>query len=210
MQSPWLQVFVGGLRRQRPSLDRYRIILRELPSGNDFAAAVAEKLTEANRELWNASRLFGSLFSIKVANPSGELVKKRPDQYAPKVCDRGFGNEVRVQLRGVRHYFFLPEPKFGCQPAPFWLGAAAITLIFCFLGFLASRLLLCSPLAMSTSLDLLVTWELRHSPVTDAVGNAGMLEFVGLRSGDGERKNIPRHRDTKSILHRITTHPWLP
>jgi hypothetical protein len=33
-------------------------------------------------------------------------------------------------------------------------------LIFCFLGFLASRLLLCSPLAMSTSLDLFVTSEL--------------------------------------------------
>ena len=68
--------------------------------------------------------------------------------------------KVRLQLRGVRHYFFLPEPKVGCQPAPFWLGAAAITLIFCFLGFLASRLLLCSPLAMSTSLDLFVTSEL--------------------------------------------------
>ena len=68
--------------------------------------------------------------------------------------------KVRLQLRGVRHYFFLPEPKVGRQPAPFWLGAAAITLIFSFLGFLASRLLLCSPLAMSTSLDLLVTSEL--------------------------------------------------
>jgi len=52
-------------------------------------------------------------------------------------------------------YFFLPEPKVGCQPAPapFWLGAAAITLILSFLGFLASRLLLYSPLAMSISLD---------------------------------------------------------
>jgi hypothetical protein len=41
-------------------------------------------------------------------------------------------------------YFFLPDPKFGCQPAaaPFWLGAAAMVLIFSFLGFLDSRLLL--------------------------------------------------------------------
>src|SRR5438132_7575853 len=49
-------------------------------------------------------------------------------------------------------YFFLPDAKVGCQPAVFWLGAAAITLIFSFLGFLASRLPLCSPLAMSISL----------------------------------------------------------
>jgi hypothetical protein len=50
-------------------------------------------------------------------------------------------------------YFFLPDPRFGCHPtaAPFWLGAAAIVLIVAFLGFFFSRLLLCSPLAMSTS-----------------------------------------------------------
>ena len=43
-------------------------------------------------------------------------------------------------------YFFLPDPKFGCQPAdvPFWLGAAAIVLTFSFFGFFDSRL----PLAM--------------------------------------------------------------
>jgi hypothetical protein len=34
-------------------------------------------------------------------------------------------------------YFFLPSAKAGCHPAPFWLGAAAMTLIFFFLGFLA-------------------------------------------------------------------------
>jgi hypothetical protein len=49
-------------------------------------------------------------------------------------------------------YFFFPEAKLGCHPAVFWLGAAAIVLIFCFLGFLVSRLPLCSPLAMSLSL----------------------------------------------------------
>jgi hypothetical protein len=49
-------------------------------------------------------------------------------------------------------YFFLPDPKFGCQPAdaPFWLGAAAMVLIFSFLGFFVSRLLL----AMTVSLCL--------------------------------------------------------
>jgi len=47
-------------------------------------------------------------------------------------------------------YFLLSEARPGCHAA-FWLGAAAITLIFGFLGFLASRLPLCSPLAMSIS-----------------------------------------------------------
>jgi hypothetical protein len=51
----------------------------------------------------------------------------------------------------LRRYFFLPEPKVGCHPAAFWLGAAAIVLIFSFLGFLDSRLPFCSPLAMPVS-----------------------------------------------------------
>jgi hypothetical protein len=52
--------------------------------------------------------------------------------------------------RIVRRYFFFP--KSGCHDTVFWLGAAAIVLIFDFLGFLASRFPLCSPLAMSLSL----------------------------------------------------------
>ena len=48
-------------------------------------------------------------------------------------------------------HFFLSEPKFGCHPAVFWLGAAAIVLIFSFLGFFDSRFPLCS-LDMSLSL----------------------------------------------------------
>src|SRR5581483_7057879 len=51
-------------------------------------------------------------------------------------------------------YFFLPAPKLGCHPEAFWLGAAAMVLIFSFLGFLASRLPRCSPLAMPISLRL--------------------------------------------------------
>jgi len=52
-------------------------------------------------------------------------------------------------------YFFLPDPKVGCQPAvlPFWLGAAAIVFIFSFFGFLDSRL----PLAMSPSFGLMTS-----------------------------------------------------
>jgi hypothetical protein len=51
-------------------------------------------------------------------------------------------------------YLVLPDPNVGCQPAavPFWLGAAAIVLIFSFFGFFASRLPFCSRLAMTFSL----------------------------------------------------------
>src|SRR4051794_36034231 len=64
----------------------------------------------------------------------------------------------RIALRRrLRCYFFLPDAKPGCQPAAFWLGAAAIVLIFSFLGFLASRLPFCSPLAISISFGLMMT-----------------------------------------------------
>ena len=69
MQSPWLQVFVGGLRRRcrrvhhwiaigsfRESLQMARISRLRWP----------KKLTEGKSERWNASEL-GSLFTIKVA-----------------------------------------------------------------------------------------------------------------------------------------------
>jgi len=46
-----------------PSLDRYRIISREPPSGSDFAVTVAKKLTEANSELWNASVLWELVYN---------------------------------------------------------------------------------------------------------------------------------------------------
>jgi hypothetical protein len=60
---------------------------------------------------------------------------------------------VRQMMRQPsRYYFFLPEAKPGCHPPVFWLGAAAIVLIFSFLGFLASRLPFCLPLAMPISL----------------------------------------------------------
>jgi hypothetical protein len=65
----------------------------------------------------------------------------------------GLSDDVR-RFQPLRRYFFLPDAKLGCHPAVFWLGAAAIVLIFSFFGFLASRLPFCSPLAMSISLGL--------------------------------------------------------
>jgi hypothetical protein len=46
-----------------PSLDRYRIISREPPSGSDFAVTVAKTLTEAKSELWNASVLWELVYN---------------------------------------------------------------------------------------------------------------------------------------------------
>jgi hypothetical protein len=54
-------------------------------------------------------------------------------------------------LRQPQRYFFFPVFAVGCHPPAFWLGAAAIVLILSFFGFLVSRLLFCSPLAMSIS-----------------------------------------------------------
>jgi hypothetical protein len=74
----------------------------------------------------------------------------------------------RLKQQRVRRYpaayFFLPEGELGCHPPTFWLGAAAIVLIFCFLGFLTSRLPLRSPLAMSLSLKVFDTGRMPMSP----------------------------------------------
>jgi len=45
---------------------------------------------------------------------------------------------MRVPVARYAVPFFFPDPKLGCQlaVAPFWLGAAAMVLIFSFLGFL--------------------------------------------------------------------------
>ena len=64
----------------------------------------------------------------------------------------------QLQLGGIPDaqrrtvYFLLTELRVGCHVAAFWLGAAAITLIFSFFGFLASRLPFCWPFAMSIPL----------------------------------------------------------
>jgi len=65
------------------------------------------------------------------------------------------GERPEAPRAAASDYFFLPlDPGVGCHAAAFWLGAAAITLIFSFLGFLVSRLLLCWRLAMSTSIAI--------------------------------------------------------
>ena len=46
-----------------PSLDRYRIISREPPDGDDFAIAVAQKLTEGKSDFWNASELWELVYN---------------------------------------------------------------------------------------------------------------------------------------------------
>src|ERR1700756_1929700 len=68
-----------------------------------------------------------------------------------------YGSADNASDDASHFYFLLPSSKVGCHPALLWLGAAAMTLIFFFLGFLASRLLLCCPFAMSISLGLRTT-----------------------------------------------------
>src|SRR6202035_5304413 len=74
-------------------------------------------------------------------------------------------------------YFFLPDPKFGCQPAaaPFWLGAAAIVLTFSFFGFLDSRLPFCSPLAMPLSLGWVTGYHIRWQLAVFCQSLTGLL-----------------------------------
>ena len=80
-------------------------------------------------------------------------------------------------------YFFLVEPTPDCRlPTPFWLGAAAIVLILSFFGFLVSRLLRCSPLAMvlsrmlSTSLNAL-NWHKPSCLAKDSYRRSGEAPF---------------------------------
>jgi hypothetical protein len=86
-----------------------------------------------------------------------------------------YGSPDNASDDASHFYFLLPSAKVGCHPAPFWLGAAAMTLIFFFLGFLASRLLLCCPFAMSISLGLRTTqiemqnWSIRNQKVSSKI-----------------------------------------
>jgi hypothetical protein len=68
-------------------------------------------------------------------------------------CDHNLPGFSIALLQRFAFYFFFPDPNVGCQPAvaPFWLGAAAIVLIFSFFGFFDSRLPFCSPLAITFS-----------------------------------------------------------
>ena len=89
-------------------------------------------------------------------------------------------------------YFLLPSAKVGCHPAPFWLGAAAMTLIFFFLGFLGSRLLFCWPLAISTSLGL------RMMQIECRIGRIRSRKL----SSSSNRQDVSRSYLTLSLVFR--------
>ena len=118
-----------------------------VPDGVVTNAPIAERLGVA--EEWIVKRTGAR--ERHIAEPGQQPANTRPPRLSmlPKGSEMG-----QPRPTDICQHFFLPEPKVGCQPAPFWLGAAAITLIFSFLGFLVSRLLLCSPLAMSISLNV--------------------------------------------------------
>src|SRR5688572_19193280 len=91
-----------------------------------------------------------------ITGPRQALGDKR--QTGTRAADSAVPFSVRMARlvsspsHGSESYFFLPEAKPDCRlPTPFWLGAAAMVLIFSFFGFLVSRLLRCSPLAMPAS-----------------------------------------------------------
>src|SRR5258708_30051905 len=108
-------------------------------------------------------------------------------------------------LTSAARYFFLPEPKVGCHPAVFWLGAAAMVLIFSFLGFLVSRLPFCSPLAMSISLgyvagfvdDAVIECRISHRRIARrtfqrAVDLVGQFGFADLMKRGSHRRRLDR------------------
>src|SRR6516162_5457838 len=95
---------------------------------------------------------------------------------------RIYGSPNSASDDASHFYSLLPSAKVGCHPVPFWLGAAAMTLIFFFLGFLASRLLLCWPLAMSISLGL---------RTTQIECRSGQVRSQKLSSGS-DRRGVPR------------------
>jgi hypothetical protein len=70
--------------------------------------------------------------------PKPEVSARRRDTcFVPMSRNRQHGLALAIQIdqpapiaryhATVMSYFFLPDPKFGCQPAdaPLWLGAAA-------------------------------------------------------------------------------------
>src|SRR5260221_14496852 len=131
----------------------------------------------ANAQSANTARLVFIEFPLRAALPGATTTNKprAESRHANsfqisvvQLCERravgapaikGARPKGRKMLTSIARYFFLPEPKVGCHPAVFWLGAAAMVLIFSFFGFLVSRLPFCSPLAMSISL-----WSLLMTP----------------------------------------------
>src|SRR4029077_4810305 len=82
------------------------------------------------------------------AASAGTVTERRGESPSPGICYANPGLSPHVG-RGERSpYFFFAGPKSGCHAASLRLGAAAITLVLSFFGFLASRLLRCCPLDM--------------------------------------------------------------
>src|SRR5947209_295790 len=104
-------------------------------------------------------------FGVELLRPCST----RPDWRGVRAAKPPFRKRVGRHQR-FRRYFFLPGAKLGCHAAAFWLGAAAMILIFSFLGFLTSRLPRCSPLAMSISLDLMLVGSWRLGPDVTIAG----------------------------------------
>jgi hypothetical protein len=101
----------------------------------------------------NRGLIHGARQGIAHAKEPGKSKDKPASKITP---DAGAGQDDLPDLTSCQAkpdgYFRLLEPTLGCRlPTPFWLGAAAIVLIFSFFGFFASRLLRCSPLAMAVS-----------------------------------------------------------
>ena len=136
-------------------------------------------------------------------------------QHSPLVSDRSNGSRQRVRL--CEHfYLFLPEATVGCHAEAFWLGAAAITLIFSFLGFLGSRLLLCCPLAMSISSGFMTT-QITHTLTSylradqthriAAPGVAACISGRGKRGDDQRYACLPGIASLKMARRRTKTGP---
>jgi hypothetical protein len=142
---------MADLFRSRASLEAEVLALRQQIN-------VLQRLRPKRPTLSSLDRLVLGWICRRFPNACDALAIIRSTQHVQSLDGRGFKKTPPTRSDDASHFYFvLPSAKVGCHPAPFWLGAAAMTLIFFFLGFLASRLLLCWPLAMSISLGLRLT-----------------------------------------------------
>jgi hypothetical protein len=95
--------------------------------------------------------------TVKDISASSEEMTIRGEREAVgRLCLDGDSTEIGPRVTSLSSeaagYFFLSARISGCHVPILRLGAAAITFGFSFFGFLASRLPLCWPLAMTSSL----------------------------------------------------------
>jgi hypothetical protein len=124
------------------------------------------------------------------------------------------GERPEAPRAAASDYFFLPlDPGVGCHAAAFWLGAAAITLIFSFLGFLVSRLLLCWRLAMSTSIAIECSRKQRITR-PQIIKPFSMISCPSHRAlvatSDGRRENTRKMRSGALTVREGSRHGDLP